>query len=76
MKIPDGYVLMPEVPTLAMLRVIRNSEWPLDFNIGKAYQQQHGLEVVPPECNIEVACGQYVRLLKEGMRDEEEKSGQ
>ena len=69
MKTPEGYVLMPIVPTLEMLRVIRNPEWPLDFEAGKDYQRQHGLDIVPPECNIEVACGQYIRLLKEGLKE-------
>ena len=61
-----GYVLMPIVPTLEMLAILRDSEWPADWNAGKEMQRHVGSDIVPPECGMEVACGQYQRLLKLG----------
>jgi hypothetical protein len=66
MKVPTGYILMPIVPTHEMLSVLRDSEYPADRNAGKEMQRQVGLAIVPPECGMEVACGQYQRLLKLG----------
>lgn len=57
------FVLVPRVPTREMLRVIRDEEFNSDWPAGKQMQAEHGHLVVPFECGMEVAAGQYVRLL-------------
>jgi len=61
--VPEGFVLMPKVPTADMLAVIRTNEWPEDWQRGKALQREHGHDVVAPECHTEIAAGQYTRLI-------------
>lgn len=62
--IPEGWKLVPMVPTVEMLAVIRNEQYPEDWERGKVLQRRLGLDVVPPETNIEIAAGQYERLLQ------------
>ena len=59
----EKWQLVPKIPTLDMIDVMRNSKWPEDLEVGKAVQRHHGFEVVPPETNTEFAVGQYLRLL-------------
>jgi hypothetical protein len=66
-RIPDGKVVaLPRIPTAEMLSVIRNEEWPADWDSGKRLQREVGLDVVAPECSTEVAAGQYLRLIALG----------
>lgn len=67
-EIPEGYVLMPKTPTKEMLEVIYNGKWPEDWEAGKLVQREKGLNVVPPVTELEIACGQYLRLLELGER--------
>lgn len=54
--------ILPDVPTKEMLGVVARSRFPEDWEVGKRGQTEHGLDVVPPVCEYEIAYGQYKRL--------------
>ncbi len=61
---PEKWQLVPRIPTPDMLEAIRSKRWPDDWNVGKQKQREWGMAVVAPECNTEIAVGQYLRMLK------------
>jgi hypothetical protein len=64
LKKMEGKVLVPVEPTPEMLHIIFRSEWPEDWEAGKEAQIRLGIEVVYPKTEIEIAYGQYKRLIK------------
>jgi hypothetical protein len=63
------YILMPVIPTQEMLQVITRSQWPEDWEKGKEFQRENGLDIVPPVSEFECAFGQYQRLLELGKKE-------
>lgn len=59
----DGWVLVPVEPTAEMLSCIAFGKWPEDSNAGKELQRMRGCDVVFPKSEIEMAVGQYQRML-------------
>ncbi|SDQ98449.1 hypothetical protein SAMN05519103_00307 [Rhizobiales bacterium GAS113] len=60
---PPGWKLVPVEPTKEMLLVMADAKWPEDWEAGKRAQIRLGFDVIAPECQTEVAWGQYERLL-------------
>jgi len=72
----DG-VWMPRAPTIPMLLCLRRGgAYPDDWERGKQMQREYGFDVVPPECNTEIAAGQYARLLDLAARTREDTAGE
>lgn len=61
--VPDGYILIPIIPTVEALEALAISRWPEDWEAGKLLQQQYGCKLVPPNAEIEEAVGKYQRLI-------------
>lgn len=58
------FVTLPVEPTKKILEAIVVEEYPEDYEIGKETQRRLGLGVVPPNAEMEVACGKYDRMIK------------
>jgi hypothetical protein len=61
--VPEGWVLVPREPTAEMLDCVAFPQWPEDSAAGKELQRKRGTNVVFPKAEIEVAVGQYQRML-------------
>jgi hypothetical protein len=61
--VPDGFVLMPRIPNIAMLVQLIEDNFTVDMSIAKKAQREHGLAVVPPKTEFELAYAKYARLL-------------
>ena len=62
-EMPPGYVVVPVEPTAEMLSCIAFGKWPEDSQAGKELQRKRGCDVVFPKSEIEMAVGQYQRML-------------
>lgn len=60
--IPSLACAMPADPTSELLGIICVEQWPADWERGKDAQRRLGLSVVPPNTEMEIAAGQYLRL--------------
>lgn len=63
MAVPEGFVLIPIVPTKKILQILLIEIWPEDWENGKWLQSQLGLEVIGPCTEAELMAGQYLRLI-------------
>ncbi|UIF90935.1 hypothetical protein [Cupriavidus sp. UYPR2.512] len=70
--VPEGWKLVPVVPTNAMMVALARSEWPADSEAGKRQQMQYSIPLpdrdndpraISPVCEIECAVGKYQRML-------------
>lgn len=61
--VPEGWKLVPVEPTAEMLRPIRRSKYPEDWEAGKRLQRLRGSDVVCFNTETECAVGQYERML-------------
>jgi len=68
MDIPEGFVLMPIEPTREILEAIVIHDWPNDSTAGHELQQKRGLDLVPPNSEMECAVGQYARIIACGIK--------
>lgn len=64
--------LVPVEPVAEMLHPIARSEWPEDWEAGKALQRLRGTDVVYPKTEIECAVGQYQRCIAAAPQFQEE----
>lgn len=57
------YVKLPIKPTKELLELIAVQKWPEDWDNGKQVQKELGLEIVPPNSEMEMAAGVYVKIV-------------
>ena len=57
-----GIIIKTYEPTVEMLKIIAVNEWPKDSEVGKEAQCR-GIDI-PPNAEMEIAYGQYKRLVK------------
>ena len=54
---------LPEEPTKEILIILAVHEYPDDHEAGKDGQRRLGLDVIPPNAEMEMAYGKYKRLV-------------
>lgn len=62
--IREGERVVPEEPITEMLIPIARIMYPEDWEAGKIAQSRIGIDVIPPNHEMESAYGQYQRVLK------------